>query len=84
MLEQTKPVPLTIKCVGLALLAWCSARDATSTHNIHEGELKFFCPPPSANRTRFSSLVGHNVYEERENQHFFFVYLFTYILMEDV
>lgn len=85
--EESKLVPLTIKYVGLASLAWCRVPVTTPTCNIHREKLKFLCPLPSANWTRFSSLVGYNIYEEyeeTENQHIDTIYLFIFILMEGV
>lgn len=51
---------------------WCQSktdpRAPTSTHNTHRGKLKFLHPLPSANWTRFASLVGHHIYKEYEEK----------------
>ena len=86
-LEQTKLVPLTIKYVGLASLAWFRILAPTSTCNIHREKLKFLCPLPSANWTRFSINNLLDIIfmkKEKINTSTLFIYLFTFILLEGV
>ena len=85
-LEQTKLVPLTIKYVGLASLAWFRVLAPTSTWNIHREKLKFLCPLPSANWTRFSinNLLDIIFMKKEKINTTLFIYLFTFILLEGV
>lgn len=86
-LEQTKLVPLTIKYAGLASLAWFRVLAPTSTCNIHREKLKFLCPLPSANWTRFSINNLLDIIfmkKEKINTPTLFIYLFTFILLEGV
>ena len=86
VLEQTKLVPLTIKYVGLASLAWFRVLAPTSTWNIHREKLKFLCPLPSANWTRFSinNLLDIIFMKKEKINTTLLIYLFTFILLEGV